>query len=313
MGIVSIIKNWLDESSKKRKFRRAVRRRVIEEMTKAVSKANTQPQKAKNTWHQYATYLARNSRLKNVGKGRRCFILGNGPSLKTEDLTQLAGEDVFTVNQAARHPDFPVLKSKIHVWADRNFFVWDDTKSEDQELINFMKAVNTDNNKPLCFFPVDLHGLLEGRNLHNELNAHYFHSTGVPKPDGEDIDFTKTIPGLYGVVLYAIALAIYMGYSEIYVLGIDTTSILVNIKSFLGTNDDDDYGYSVTNNEKKRLERMLSRQSLEQQAEAFLKSLMQYRILNEYCVRRGIKLVNCSSTTLVESLPRMSLKEVLSK
>lgn len=309
MNVIQMIKDWLHERSMKRKYRRAVRRRVMEEMSFVEFKAKKTAAVKKNRMDDAC--LSPNGKLKNVGKGKRCFILGNGPSLKTEDLTQLAGEDVFTVNQAARHPDFPILRSKVHLWADRNFFVWDDSKPEDKELINFMKAVNTGDNKPLCFFPADLQCLLEERNLHNELNIRYFYPGVVAKSDQEDIDFTQKIPIFNGVVLYAIALATYMGYSEIYVLGIDTTSILVNIKSFLGKNDDDDYCYSVTSNEKKRLERMLARQTLEQQAESFLKSLRQYRILHEYCERRGIKLVNCSSTTLVESLPRMSLKEVL--
>ena len=37
--------------------------------------------------------------LKNVHKGKRCFIIGNGPSLKQTDLTRLKGEFTFGMNR----------------------------------------------------------------------------------------------------------------------------------------------------------------------------------------------------------------------
>ncbi len=42
--------------------------------------------------------LNKNKKFKNIHKGNRCFILGNGLSLKQQDLTLLKNEYVFTVN-----------------------------------------------------------------------------------------------------------------------------------------------------------------------------------------------------------------------
>lgn len=255
--------------------------------------------------------LSLNADLKGTKTGKRCFVLGNGPSLKTENLGLLSKEDVFTVNQAARNPQFSLLKPVCHFWADPAFFVVDENQAEDRELINVMNSINTPGNKPLCFFPVVEKGFVKRFQLDETLRVRYFYSTRLITPDfSDEFDYTVRCPGFHGVVLWAIALAIYMGYSEIYVLGIDTTSLMVNMKSYLGQNDETDYAYGITANEQKRLSKMVRRQSLITQADSFIQSLQEYEILGRYCEARGIKLVNCSSTTLVDTLPRMSLSEV---
>ena len=53
-----------------------------------------------------AKTLDMNKEFENKYAGKRCFILGNGPSLKDEDLSVLKDEYVFTVNQFARKENF---------------------------------------------------------------------------------------------------------------------------------------------------------------------------------------------------------------
>ncbi len=45
------------------------------------------------------TALERLSRIKDIHKGRRAFIIGNGPSLKLTDLSKLKGEITFGMNR----------------------------------------------------------------------------------------------------------------------------------------------------------------------------------------------------------------------
>jgi uncharacterized Rossmann fold enzyme len=72
--------------------------------------------------------LSKNLKFKSSHSGKRCFILGNGPSLKTDNLKCLEDEFVFTVNQIARHPDFKYIKPNYHFWADPLFFNIDKNK-----------------------------------------------------------------------------------------------------------------------------------------------------------------------------------------
>ena len=258
--------------------------------------------------------LKENEKYKGKHKGERCFILGNGPSLKTDDLKELENEFVFSVNQIARHPDFEYIKPTYHFWADPNFFEIDENKSEDLELLEVMKRVNTKDNSPICFFPVQQNSFVEEFKLSDDLKISYFY-TGLYFFDGFDskIDYTKVVPGFGTVVQWCITMAIYMGFSEIYLLGCDNTGIVTTIKSALKTNDDNDYVYEVTENEKKRLEALLNKNSLEDYLREYMNTFVGYRNLFYYCKKRNIKLVNCSSITVIDSIPRDSLTNVLTK
>lgn len=256
--------------------------------------------------------LESNRALKDIHYGERCFILGNGPSLKTENLDLLRGETIFTVNQITRLPDYNKLHPQYHFWVDGNFFNIDLNKPEDVELLNIM--FNTGTEETICFFPLERESFCKKHKLDKKLNLCYF----AAKPRltlYEDfdlpIDFTKYLPGFGTVVQYSICMAIYMGFSEIYLLGCDNTGIMVTIKSALKENDKNDYAYTVSENEKKRMENLLNRNSIEQYAIDYAQTLTAYRILYEYCGKRGIKLVNCSSSTVIDSIPRKSLKQVI--
>ena len=83
------------------------------------------------------------------------------------------------------------------------------------------------------------------------------------------------------------------------------------VLQYLRKNDESDYFYKVTENEKKRLEKAVAVNSLEDYITSYLHTLQDYRRLFQYCSKRQISLVNCSSETVIDSLPRKSMKEVL--
>lgn len=260
--------------------------------------------------HQYQL-IKRNKKFKNIHKGNRCFILGNGPSLKNVDFSLFKDEYVFTVNQLARRFDYYKLNANYHLWSDFNFF---DEKNVTEELIGSMKSVNAGEHNVQCFFPADVEMFLKKYGISTAVDCNYFKiRTSIYDCFDEEIDFSKFMPKLSTVVHYAILLAIYMGFSEIYLLGVDTTQIMVQIKSFLQQNDENDYSYEVTESEKIRMEKMLEQHSLESYAHAYWHLLLTYRILNQYCQKRGIKLVNCSKVTTIDCIPRIPLERVLCK
>lgn len=255
--------------------------------------------------------IQKNKRFRNIHKGNRCFILGNGPSVKDVNLELLQNEIVFTVNQAARMPKFDALKTNYHFWADPLFFKKvDDGGSE--ELIDIMKKVRTDENNPEVFIPIEQLDFVEDHRLSDCLKISYF-KTKIQFYDGfnHNIDFSRVGPAYCTVVQWCISMAIYMGFTEIYLLGCDNTSLLVTLKSALKQNDENDYAYHVTDNEKNRMEKLLDYSSIETYTQSYLNSIRQYRYLMQYCKKRNIKLVNCSSTTVLDCIPRMSLEEVL--
>ena len=256
--------------------------------------------------------LLRNKSFKSIHLGKRCFILGNGPSLKTEKLSCLHDEFVFTVNQAARLPDFNLLKSNYHFWADPNFFKINKNNPEDIELLEAMLSVGKHNPELQCFFPIEQLDFITKYGIDKQLNVNYFYSAlNMYNNYNHLINYSKPVLAFGTVVQWCITMAIFMGFQEIYLLGCDNTGIITTLKSILHQNDDNDYSYSVSKNEKLRMEKMLENSSLEAYLQSYIRTVQDYRRLMQYCYKRQIKLVNCSSETVIDSLPRKKLSEVL--
>lgn len=253
--------------------------------------------------------VKKNEKFKNQYLGKRCFILGNGPSLNAVDFKSLANEYVFTVNQLMRRPDFKDLKSNFHVWSDFNFF---DEDSINSEFLKVMLSLNTDDNMPECFIPADFMDFARKYQLEDTLRMNYFKiRLSMYEGFNESVDYSKIVPGQSSVVVFAIFLAIYMGFKEIYLLGCDTTGIVVSIKSIISKNDQEDYAYQISDEEQKRMTSLYQKHSIEGYAKSFWQLLCSYRIVHTYCEKRGIKLINCSATTVIDSIPRKKLEDVL--
>lgn len=256
--------------------------------------------------------LKKNVKFENLHKGKRCFVLGNGPSLKTQRIELLKNEYVFTVNQFCRNLISKEVQPNFHFWVDDMFFNIDKKKPEDMELISVMKSISNINPEAECFFPISKKKFIEEFNLEGCLNVNYFLPAIHPeKMRNADINFCKYIPGFGTVVQTAISMAIYMGFEEICLLGCDTTSIMVTLKSALQKNDENDYSYDLSNNEKKRMEQLLDKQSIEVYAKSYYETLLSYRLLFEYCKKRNVDLINCSAETVIDSIPRKQLENVL--
>lgn len=257
--------------------------------------------------------LDQNKDLKSTLAGKRCFIIGNGPSLKTQDLTILKNEIVFTVNQAVRHTFFEDIKTNYHFWTDPNLFVIDDSSEIDKSIVDMMKKVKTVNNNPVCFYPLNQKSFVELYGLDKVLNIKYISSElgWLYENFDEPIELDRQIPVFGTVVQYAIVAAIYMGVSEIYLLGCDNTGIVNSVNSILEENDGSNYGYKVSEMEKIRMQRTAKRNGLELDSLAYYNDIKSYRLLYEYCRKRNIKLMNCSARTVIDSIPKIDLELVV--
>ena len=255
--------------------------------------------------------LYENKQYKNIHSGKRCFILGNGPSLKKVDFMDLSNEYVFTVNKFARSENASCVKSNYHFWADSNFFK-DDNTAETREVIDTMTNIAIDNADVVSFYPLSQREFVESHGIDKKIKVAYYSSPyRLEDHMNDEVDYSKLTFCFGTVVQWCITMAIYMGFSEIYLLGCDNTFIMTIIKSALRQNDESDYGYKISSVEKKRMEKLLDDNSLEQYVSIYLNNLKEYRLLFEYCTKRNIKLINCSAETVIDSIPRMSLADVL--
>lgn len=140
-------------------------------------------------------------RLKNKYKGERCFIIGNGPSLKVEDLDRLKDEITFASNKIYKIFDRTVWRPTFYMCVDEL------TLDQNKEEINSVEAKYKFGLK--CY----KHLLRADLYFNNNINKSKLGT------------FSKNaMESLYssGTVSYhLLQIAYYMGFSEVYLLGID--------------------------------------------------------------------------------------------
>ena len=162
-----------------------------------------------------------NAGLKGIHKGKRCFILCNGPSVNRQNLLPLKDEIVFSVSSGYHHKDYSVISPRYHcvprliysscftVDTAIAWFKEMDHGTADAEL--FLDAAN----EPL----VRRYGLFGGRIIN------YLY-TGISFSDkmSKVIDITRIIPGPQSAPIMCLMVAMYMGFDKIYLIGTEHDS-----------------------------------------------------------------------------------------
>lgn len=256
--------------------------------------------------------LKRNEIFKNKYRGERCFIIGNGPSIQKVDFFSLRDEYTFTVNQLPRNNRFTELHSSFHVWADERFFDLDENNKEDMELLDVMKNVKTEDNNPIVFYKYSANAMINKYRLDKLLDVYYYEE-GADKKILNDyfVDYAKLVPGFSTVVHYIICLAVYMGFKEIILLGCDCSGFITIAETKLDNLDNSKYGYKISENEKKRMKRVQEKTSMRDELSWYVSLFDDYQLLDSYCKRNGVKLINATYPSLLESIQKADLKDIL--
>lgn len=135
----------------------------------------------------------------NIHRGQRCFIIGNGPSLQHTDLSLLASEITFGMNRF--YLKFPELDFEPTYYVAVNLHVLEQFSAALAQL-----------SMP-CFVPWYAYPFIKTSPQMHFLDFH------------EGLDFATDIrAGLWTgvtVTYVALQLAYYMGFQEVYLIGVD--------------------------------------------------------------------------------------------
>ena len=162
--------------------------------------------------------ISQNRELKNIHQGKRCFILATGSSINDQNLKPLKDEFCIAVSNFYLHPDFSLIEPQYYCLAP-----WHPPHSIERYLQLIEEIANI--SKKCTFFlgineypRVNRNSILLNRNI-------YYHDTREIKL-GRDIDLCQPVLSPMSVTIMAIQSAIFMGFSEIYLLGFDHDSVL---------------------------------------------------------------------------------------
>ncbi|MBN1197433.1 MAG: DUF115 domain-containing protein [Candidatus Aminicenantes bacterium] len=140
--------------------------------------------------------------LKSKYANERCVIIGNGPSLKKHDLRKLDNEYVFIVNRGYFAYKLGLKKADFFIVSDP--FTYDKYRSEIDQADVRMKFYR-DNVCKDCKKGIIL----------SNINNYEMHQGHFSK------DLQIGINSGHSVVLDAIQVCFYMGFSEVYLIGCD--------------------------------------------------------------------------------------------
>ncbi len=228
----------------------------------------------------------------NIHAGERCFIVGSGPSLTSEDLELIKNEYSFSVNTCYRAYENTDWRADYYLCVDDN-------------AVGYIKeALEYKNTFKGMFCSVLAEDLYEDNNfVHLPVNGECVFNLGTiqnklfPKlfPEARfSEDITQTIYCGKTVVYPCIELAAYMGFKEIYLLGVDC-----NYSA--GATHTKMMSYQIDDSGMKSL--LVSEQLMKQQLGALADVLKSTEVFVYNATRGGA----------LEAFPRVTLEEVLSK
>ena len=151
--------------------------------------------------------------LKDTYIGERCFVIGNGPSLTPEDLNILATHNIFCFAANRIYKIYPrtVWRPSIYMAIDRN--VIGDSYEELKSAGDYPKIIN--------YKSAHL-----GRQSEDNIHYLYVNKPFKLNPYRMTVDTLSEDPSKFSVItetvtVSSVELAIYMGFTHIYLLSVD--------------------------------------------------------------------------------------------
>lgn len=151
--------------------------------------------------------------VKNIHQGKRCFIIGNGPSLNKLDLTLLRDEITFGVNAIYLNYD----KMQFH---PTYYVLEDNLVAEDR-----YKEINNYTGPQLKFIGAYLNHIIkkDDKTVYINIRRNYADKVNFPLFSEDCVRYL----GVGGSVTYVcLQLAFYMGFHEVYMIGFDHNYVI---------------------------------------------------------------------------------------
>jgi len=250
----------------------------------------------------YLTHLAvlrANRQLHNRHPGERCFILCNGPSVNEQDIRPLRGETVFSVSNGYRHPDYQYISPKYHCVPQITYATLPPERAvewfrEMDQSIGDAEMFLDRQEWPL----VQQHHLFSGRATHFVCMGknHFLANTGIP-------DLTGIIPRVQTVPIMVLMIAMYMGFRDIYLLGVDHDWFVKKEYRYF-------YGQGVTTTDSTLTRDGILLTTLWDELPAVSRVWEQYRAIKRIAQANGVRIYNATHGGMLDEFERVRLEDV---
>ncbi|MFN3259437.1 MAG: hypothetical protein ACE37J_02650, partial [Pikeienuella sp.] len=257
-----------------------------------------------------AAYLAspeyrRIADMRDRHRGRRAFIIGNGPSIRNQDLTLLRDEVTFVTNWFVNHEQFEdISPTYMCVSSHEMFGGWGNAKPE----LNgeWARKMQDRGGKVHKFFSFAFADYLREAAIFPESQTDFllFDRPKEQVDEAEDINLDLSRPmmdGYTGVITFCLPLAHHFGLKEIYLIGCDC-----------------DYDIKPDSDEKAYFYDYKQHASSTTKTESLLRVwaddgpvFRSYEIARKRFAADGVSIVNATDGGRLNTFPRLSFEHVL--
>lgn len=240
-----------------------------------------------------------NIELKDLHKGKRAFVIGNGPSLANQDLSLIKDELLFTMNAFDRHPLITQLHPLHHFIADPVL----NTNAPETEAM--LAKIEAGIGESPVFIPA--WETLESETLRRwkaEGRLWLVPNEGIlADAVPNELDMTTGLPAVQSTSQLAIMTAMYMGCDPIYLLGLDS--------DWAVSPDLDRHFYDGSTIESEKKEHSSTRLTYRTILECTVQLWKGYESLRDYAQAHGITVINATGGGLLDIFPIQDYEEVV--
>lgn len=232
--------------------------------------------------------------IKGKFEGKRIFIIGNGPSLNHMPLYLLKDEYTMCFNR------FPLMNERNN-WTTKFYTVVDDLVLKDMhDEINREIVPYVDE----AFFP-DFHPsnvTVKGKLIKDAPNVLWFHA--------DKSEFSDQMPncGINKTVVNAgIQIAAWMGFREIYLIGVDMTFGDQKVKKSNSRN------WEAAESDSNHFDPRYFGKGRKYHNPGVAEMLEKFEECKKFFDKRGVKIYNAGHGGKLETFPRVNFEEILNK
>ncbi|MDE6947352.1 MAG: DUF115 domain-containing protein, partial [Anaeroplasmataceae bacterium] len=234
--------------------------------------------------------------LKNTHVGECCFVIGNGPSLRAEDLEELKRRNIFCFASKRINKIFDKTTWRPDIWGASDLDYIKSCQDEISEITGFTKLI--------CAPAF----VKEGIRINDAI--YYPFIQMERRPPWFNLDIMRGVHFWGTITCKLINFAAYMGFKKIYLLGVDnsyalkkdnTGKIIIDTsqKSYFA----EDYMWQ---NEEANSNVIDTIKALDYVTES-------YKSLKWHCDQIGVEVVNATRGGALEAYPREDFDEILAQ
>lgn len=262
--------------------------------------------------------LSKNLELKNKYAGRRCFLIGAGPSIASTPLTKLNKEHAFVVNEFEKNGQYQALSPKFHIISESNYFNENGPEYWRNQFKEKDRHVPVDTTMILN---LGARPFVEKNGLFKKHQIYYVGTQGIFSNNFPfNIELDKYVPQPKNSMLMCMMAAAWMGFNEIYLLGCEHSFLaqpLGKNKSLGFSHSYEEEASATDNLNNEVFKKYLGQKELNSNYELSMANILQlfsnYRLFYSKAIKLhpNLKIFNATPNSFLDVFPMINFEDII--